>query len=175
MQLILLHTYHDTKTHIPSSFAVVCVVTVVPGWKNFHVVLKACLGFRHGGKLKFGWVVPEGSPVVGVSSPFIVHCCSSFLEQQCSSTYSTAEQQCSSTYIRTAVQQYVQQYSNAAVPKAIHLTGEQQPICWSQCSRAGRDSPLLGQAKALALPILRTASGDGWTLLCLFLVLCDCC
>ena len=32
-------------------------------------------------------------------------------EQQCSSTYSTAEQQCSSTYIRTAVQQYVQQYT----------------------------------------------------------------
>ena len=69
-------------------------------------------------------------------------------EQQCSSTYSTAEQQCSSTYIRTAVQQYVHQYSNAAVPRAIHLTGEQQPICWLQCSRAGRDSPvLLGQAK----------------------------
>ena len=69
-------------------------------------------------------------------------------EQPCSSTYSTAEQQCSSTYITTAVQQYVQQYSNAAVPRAVHLTGEQQPICWLQCSRAGRDSPLLGQAKS---------------------------
>ena len=42
----------------------------------------------------------------------------------------------------------VQQYSNAAVVRrAIHLTGE-QPICWLQCSRAGRDSPLLGQAKS---------------------------
>ena len=32
-------------------------------------------------------------------------------EQQCSSTYSTAEQQCSSAYMRSAVQQYVQQYT----------------------------------------------------------------
>ena len=30
------------------------------------------------------------------------------------------------------------QYSNAAVRKAIHLTGEQQPIRWLQCPRAGR-------------------------------------
>ena len=43
----------------------------------------------------------------------------------------------------------VQQYSNAAVVgRTIHLTGEQQPISWLQCSRAGRDSPLLGQAKS---------------------------
>ena len=43
----------------------------------------------------------------------------------------------------------VQQYSNAAVVRrATHLAGEQQPICWLQCSRAGRDSPLLGQAKS---------------------------
>ena len=33
----------------------------------------------------------------------------------------------------------MQQYSNAAVRGAIHLTGEQQPIRWLQCSRAGRD------------------------------------
>ena len=34
------------------------------------------------------------------------------------------------------------QYSNAAVRKAIHLTGEQQPIRWLHCSRAGRDLQL---------------------------------
>ena len=45
---------------------------------------------------------------------------------------------------------YIQQYSSAA----IHLTGEQQPIRFLQCSRAGRDSQLFniprhagGQAK----------------------------
>ena len=32
----------------------------------------------------------------------------------------------------------LQQYSKAAVGRAIHLTGEQQPIRWLQCSRAGR-------------------------------------
>ena len=49
----------------------------------------------------------------------------------------------------------VQQYSNAAVHRAIHLTGEQQPIRWLQCSRAGRDLQLFtiphhagGQAKS---------------------------
>ena len=36
----------------------------------------------------------------------------------------------------------VLQYSNAAVRRAIHLTGEQQPIRWLQCSRAGRDLQL---------------------------------
>ena len=33
----------------------------------------------------------------------------------------------------------VQQHSNAAVHRAMHLTGEQQPIRWLQCSRAARD------------------------------------
>ena len=49
----------------------------------------------------------------------------------------------------------VQQYSNAAVCRAIHLTGEQQPVRWLQCSRAGRDLQLFaiprhagGQAKS---------------------------
>ena len=49
----------------------------------------------------------------------------------------------------------VQQYSNAAVRRAIHLTGEQQLIRWLQCSRAGRDLQLFtilrhagGQAKS---------------------------
>ena len=32
----------------------------------------------------------------------------------------------------------VLQYSNAAVRRAIHLTREQQPMRWLQCSRAGR-------------------------------------
>ena len=48
----------------------------------------------------------------------------------------------------------VHQYSNAAICRAIHLTGEQQPIRWLQCSRAGRDLQLCtiprhagGQAK----------------------------
>ena len=36
----------------------------------------------------------------------------------------------------------VQQYGNAAVRRAIHLTGEQQPIRWLHCSRAGRDLQL---------------------------------
>ena len=45
----------------------------------------------------------------------------------------------------------VAQYSNAAVRRAIHLTGEQQTIRWLQCSRAGRDSPLLGQAKSASV------------------------
>ena len=66
----------------------------------------------------------------------------------------------------------VQQYSNAAVRRAIHLTGEQQPIRQLQCSRVGRIFNCLlflatpgSKRKALALPILRTASGDGCTLL----------
>ena len=63
----------------------------------------------------------------------------------------------------------VQQYSNAAVRTAIHLAGEQQPIRWLQCSRAGRDSQLFTIPRhagaKLALPILRTASGNGWALL----------
>ena len=49
----------------------------------------------------------------------------------------------------------VQQYSNAAVRRAIHLTGEQQPIRCLQCSRAGQDLQLFtvarhagGQAKS---------------------------
>ena len=36
----------------------------------------------------------------------------------------------------------VQQYSNASVRRALHLTGEQQPIRWLQCSGAGRDLQL---------------------------------
>ena len=82
----------------------------------------------------------------------------------------------------------VQQYSNAAVRRAIHLTGEQQPLRWLQCSRAGRNyysPPRRGPSEGapgvvvafsialtaralgivLALPILGTASGDGCTLL----------
>ena len=50
-------------------------------------------------------------------------------------------------YSSTAMQQYVEQY--------IHLTGEQQPIRWLQCFRAGRDLQLFtiprhagGQAKS---------------------------
>ena len=49
----------------------------------------------------------------------------------------------------------VQQCSSEAVRRAIHMTGEQQPIRWLQCSRAGRELQLLtiprhagGQAKS---------------------------
>ena len=46
----------------------------------------------------------------------------------------------------------VQQCSNAAVRRAMHLTGEQQPIRWLQCSRAGLDLQLF--------PIPRHAGGQ---------------
>ena len=36
----------------------------------------------------------------------------------------------------------IQEFSNAAVHRAIHLTGGQQPIRWLQSSRAGRDLQL---------------------------------
>ena len=40
-------------------------------WANFHVVWKECLGARNLGKLKFAWVVPKESPVIGVSAAFV--------------------------------------------------------------------------------------------------------
>eukprot|EP00904_Undaria_pinnatifida_P010983 jgi/Undpi1/7014/HiC_scaffold_21.g09488.m1 len=36
-------------------------------WSNYHTVWKLCLGARSLNKLKFAWVVPEGSPVIGKS------------------------------------------------------------------------------------------------------------
>ena len=54
----------------------------------------------------------------------------------------------------------VQQYSNAAVRRAIHLTGEQQPIRWLQCSRAGRDLQLFAIPRHAGGQASRPREGD---------------
>ena len=54
----------------------------------------------------------------------------------------------------------VLQYSNEAVRRAIHLTGEQQPIRWLQCSRAGRDSQLFTIPRHAGGQASRPREGD---------------
>ena len=54
----------------------------------------------------------------------------------------------------------VLQYSNAAVRRAIYLTGEQQPIRWLQCSRAGRDLQLFTIPRHVGGQASRPREGD---------------
>ena len=72
-------------------------------------------------------------------------------------------------YSSTAMQQYVEQYTWQASSSRF--------VGYNALGQGGISNCLLFPAtpgakrKALALPILRTASGDGWTLLCLVLLL----